>query len=486
MFVGGFGGAACTFLLLVVLARTTGPTDTGLFFQAISVVSICSVASAWGTGATLQPRTARHLAHGHQDLGPVLGASLLPVVTVSILVALVLAVFHGQLASVMTTTSHEEALGHLLVATAPAVPALAITRLFAALARGVGTMGPSALYDMGGQPLVRLLACGGVAMAGRPLWFVGATFASVSLACLLAIIPHVHRSLSAIGITLHDFWRWPRAEARAFWAYSGPRGLEELFQATNTWLLVVLVGSLASPGEAATYAAISRFTLASGMLTLSISSGMATRFTQAIARGDGGRTHELFRAAVVWSVGLVLPLAATMFLFPAALIHLVSPGLPDGTTGLRLLAVATVITTVTGPSGAVILFAGKSAWNLWISIPALALMLAVAWATVPDHGADGAALAWASAIVVQSAIGYVVTRTAFGLDPLQSAVARMTGWSVALAVPALTVTSLALGDNIRGMLVGVAVGAALTLGANHLTSWQLWRRHTTSPPTTNR
>ena len=163
-----------------------------------------------------------------------------------------------------------------------------------------------------------------------------------------------------------------------------------------------------------------------------------------------------------------------MLVFPQALLSVVSPDLPGGTAGLRLLAVATIVTTVTGPSGAVILYAGKSIWNLAISVLAFVLMLSVAMLAVPAHGANGASLAWAAAITLQSVIGCVVTRRAFGLDPFRPRVLRLALWSAMLAVPAEITTWLVLGDTVSGLLIGVALGGALILGVNQLTAWSHW------------
>ena len=255
---GGVGGAVCTFLLLIVLARTSGSIATGLFFEALAVVSTCAIASAWGAGTTLAPRVASHLAHGRYDLRDLSSSALLPVLICSTVLAIVLATFHEPLSSAMTgSPDHQPELARLLLVVAPAIPMLALTRLFTSLARGAGAMGPSAWYDSGGQPLLRLLACGTTAALGAPLWVIGVAFTTVSVACLVAAVPHTSRSLAGAGATWG--WRgWSGAEAWSFWAYSVPRGLEELFQSTNTWILVVLVGALASAAQAATYAAVSR------------------------------------------------------------------------------------------------------------------------------------------------------------------------------------------------------------------------------------
>jgi O-antigen/teichoic acid export membrane protein len=205
-----------------------------------------------------------------------------------------------------------------------------------------------------------------------------------------------------------------------------------------------------------------------------ITTGMATRLTTALARGEHDRVSRLFQSSVAWTVGLSIPVAVTMWVFPNALVELVSPQLPGAEVGIRVMALATLLNVVTGPSGAVILFAGKSSWNLWIAFPAVALMLVVALTTVPTHGANGASYAWASAIGLQSILGYVVTRRAFGLDPFTLPTLRLGAWSALLTLPAELVAQVTLGDAVAGLVVGLAVGAVLYLGGNAATSWRMW------------
>ena len=52
--------------------------------------------------------------------------------------------------------------------------------------------------------------------------------------------------------------------------------------------------------------------LASSLLMQAITTGMAARFTAAWARHEHERISTLFQAAVTWTVGLSVPVAATL------------------------------------------------------------------------------------------------------------------------------------------------------------------------------
>jgi O-antigen/teichoic acid export membrane protein len=474
-FAGGVGGALATLLLLVLLARQVGVTQTGLFFQAVAVVSTGAIVGNLGAQITLTQRIARRLAEGERALGDLVWAAVLPVAVATTVAAALVMVFHQPFADLLTSDANRTDLGQLLAAAAPALPLIALTRITVGIPRGLGEMGPAVLYDSGGQPLLRLVLCGVVALADGPAWLLGAAFSVAAAISLLCAVPH-----TVVSLRRHDApfsWRprWSRAIAGDLWRFAAPRGLEEIFAATNVWLLVVLVGSMVSADEAATYAAVSRFTLAASLLMQAITTSMAPRFTAAFARGERERLVSLFRATTQWMIGLSVPVCVTLIVFPGALIHLVSPELPGGETGLRITAVAALFSVVTGPAGGAILFAGRSTWNLWIAVADFVAMLVVAAVAIPGSGANGACLAWATAMVLQSVLGYVVARRAFGLEPFSPSAVRLGAWSAILAVLAQLAPRLVLGDRLTALVVGVlATGAALVV-LHVATSWSWWR-----------
>jgi O-antigen/teichoic acid export membrane protein len=474
-FAGGVGGALATLVLLVLLARRLGVTETGLFFQAVAVVSTGAIVGNLGSQITLTQRIARRLADGGRDLSDLIWAAAIPVALATVVAGALVAALHDPLAHLLTSSANRPDLSHLLLAMAPALPLVALTRITVGIPRGLGEMGPAVLYDSGGQPLLRLVLCGVVAVTQGPLWLLGAALSASAAICLALAIPHTVRSVRLAGATFSWRPRWDRSTAGSFWGFAAPRGLEEIFAATNIWLLIVLVGALVSANEAATYAAVSRFTLAASLLMQAITTSMAPRFTAAFALGQRDRLESLFRATTQWMVGLSVPVCVTLFVFPGALIHLVSPDLHGGETGLRITAVAALFSVVTGPAGGAILFAGRSTWNLWIAVADFVVMLVVAALAIPGSGANGACLAWSAAMILQSVLGYVVAKRAFGLDPFSATATRLGAWSAILAILAQSVPRVALGDGLTALVIGVlATGVALVV-LHTVTSWSWWR-----------
>jgi O-antigen/teichoic acid export membrane protein len=467
-FGGAVVGALCTFGLLVVVARGAGVASAGLFFQALALVSAGSIVVAMGSPLTVTQRVARGLARG-TDVSSTVWAALIVVGLAGCVAAVLLIAGGAAAASWMTSGAHHTELREQLMAMAPAVPLVAVCRACVTTSRGVGEFGPAAFYDAGGQPLLRLVLCSSALVLDAPTWALGGAVTVSAAVSTAAAARHMVASLDRANVRLGRPV-WDRRVAADFWRFSLPRGLEDVFQATNVWLLVVLVGALASPAEATTYAAVSRFTLASTLLMQAITSAMGPRFTAAASLGEQDRMHALFGTASRWMIGLSVPVCLRAF--PGALLGIVSPDLPGGTVGLRVMAVAALVNVVTGPSSAAIVFAGRSTWNLWIAICACVAMLGVAVTLIPGSGANGASLAWAVAMTVQSILGYVVARHAFGLSPFSRDAVGLAGWSFLLAGTGLVSLVLLMGDSVAALVIGVAAATALLLAFHTLTSWR--------------
>jgi hypothetical protein len=102
-------------------------------------------------------------------------------------------------------------------------------------------------------------------------------------------------------------------------------------------------------------------------------------------------------------------------------------------------------------------------------------MLVVAAVAIPGSGANGACLAWATAMTLQSVLGYVVARRAFGLKPFSSSAARLGAWSAILAVLAQLAPRLVLGDRPTALVVGVLATGVALVALHVATSWSWWR-----------
>ena len=457
--VGSLVGAVATFGLLVLVVRGAGVDRGGLFFQAFALLSGASVLCSLGGAMHVTRGLSRVPRDQHQDASPVVWVTVLPVSIVSVAVSLAAVLAAGPLAGALTDTPHAPALETLIRVMALGVPFVVLTRVLTAVSRAVDEPAPGALYDLGGQPVLRLVTAGIAVAAGATAGGLAWSITGPAVVCCGLSAWHARRSLTRAGMGLSRPRRRDLQGYGEFIRFGLPRGLEEVVQASSTWLLTVMVGAMAGPAEAATYASLTRLTMGTGLLLQAVTTSMLPRLSASFARRADDELNEMFRTTTRWLLVISLPLCVGLVLFPGALLSIASPDLPGGRVGLQLLAVGALVNVVTGPVGGIVLMAGRSSVNLLVASVSVVAMLVLAVVLIPGSGASGAAAAWSVAIVVQNALLYGYTHWRL----------RLSAWTGELAGPLTLVVAWSCIPQIATRIVGgdrvpaVAVAAVLSL-----------------------
>ena len=457
---GSAVGAVATFVLLMLVVRGAGVDRGGLYFQALALVSGASILCSLG-GAMAVTRSIAQVRRGHGvDVSAAVWTVVVPVTLFSLVVTVIGYVSSGALARQLTDAPHQTALHELLATMMLAVPFVVLTRVFTAISRAVDEPTPGALYDFGGQPLLRVL---GVVVV---LWLdggdraLGWSITGPAAVCAILSAAHAFGSLSRAGIRCSKSPVWDRSSARGFFAFGFPRGLEEVVQASSIWLLTLIVGALSGPAQAATYAALTRLTMGTGMVLQSVTTGMLPRLSAAFVRHEHAEVEHLFHTTTRWLVVLSLPMCVLLFVYPGALLSLASPDLPGGLVGLQILAVGALVNVATGAVGGVVLMAGRSAVNLAVAVVCVIVMVVSALILVPTYGASGAAAAWALSMVIQNALLYLYARMKLDLSPWSRSMVRPVAASAALSCLPPVAVAIVGGDDVWSLVVASALSCA--------------------------
>ena len=341
-----------------------------------------------------------------------------------------------------------------------AVPFVVLTRVFTAISRAVDEPTPGALYDFGGQPVLRVLAVILVLSLGGGDRGLGWSITGPALVCAVLSAAHAFGSLGRAGIRCSKSPVWEWSSARDFFAFGLPRGLEEVVQASSIWLLTLMVGALSGPAQAATYAALTRLTMGTGMVLQSVTTGMLPRLSAAFIRHEHDEVEHLFQSTTRWLVVLSLPMCVVLFVYPSALLSLASPDLPGGRVGLQILAVGALVNVATGAVGGVVLMAGRSAVNLAVAVVCVIVMVASALVLVPRYGASGAAASWGLSMVLQNALLYLYARTKLGLSPWSRDMVRPVATSALLSCAPPLAVAIVAGDDVWSLVAASAVSCA--------------------------
>jgi O-antigen/teichoic acid export membrane protein len=216
-----------------------------------------------------------------------------------------------------------------------------------------------------------------------------------------------------------------------------------------------------SAPRAAIYAAASRFITAGTLVLQALRLTLAPEVSAALARHDTGRVSEMYRVATQWVVLSSWPLYLIMAVFPATVLQLFGPSYSDGATALTILCLAMLVSLAAGNVQTVLLMGGKSAWVLANKAACLALNIALNLVLIPRLGINGAALAWAATIVLDSSLSFGQVRWGMRIAGSLRGIAIAAAVSVASFTLVPLVVKAAAGPSFVSLVVAFAAAATV-------------------------
>lgn len=469
--VGAVVYGASNFALVVVLTSRLGPEGTGEFLLAIAAFNILVRLAELGASTGCIRLISRDLAAGRGREIPVLLRSALGPVAVSGTVIGILTWLAsstiGELvadgSSSDTVTSHLRVIVFFL-------PVAAVYSVAVQGTRGFGTMRVQVLIDRIGKPITQLAlvfvaVVFGTAGTGLDLAWAG-PMALASVPTGVWIRRLVIRSLGAAPNGPLD----RRAVAVEFWRFSGPRAFAQMFAVAVLWFDTLLIGALRSAEEAGIYAASTRYLLIGTFAAEAVMQVLGPNISRLLTRHQVGRAEALFRTATVWQVCLIWPVYLVVMTFAPVLLGVFGNEFRTASTALVILSVGMLISASLGAGDTVVLMAGRSSLSMLNAGVALGINVVGNLLLTPRWGIEGAAVAWAAAIVSSAALPATQLRSVSGFGPGMAPMAAAVAVTAGIGVPAVA-ARLWLGP------VPVGLGAALAIGAvlGGCLAWRLRR-----------
>ncbi len=463
---GAFVSAAVSLAVILVIARSLSRPDAGAVFGATSLFVLVATAARLGTDATIVHVLASARAvERPEDVRPYLRAALVPVAAVSALAGAAVAVAGVHVLHLVTRgadVAHGEALIALVGA---AVPVAAVYDVVTAATRGLGRMRPTVVVERLVRPTLQLVLvaaavlAGGGAFAVALAWIAPYGVAAVAATwALLQLVPE--RTAVRSGEATIDFG--------VFWRFTLPRALAGTIQVALQRLDILLVGALRGAAAAAVYTAATRFVVVAQIGNQAIWYAVQPRLAMLVASRDLDAARRLYRVSTAWVIVLTWPLALAVLVAAPLILNLFGPGYDSGTSTMVLMSVAVLFSSACGLVDIVLITVGQTSWNLWNTVLAFVVNVAIDVPLIPRIGIIGAAIGWAAAILVRNALGLAQVGRGFGFRPLSRAVAGVELGAVVCFAALPAAASLAFGrrDSV--------VGAALCIGAV-VYAVQLWR-----------
>ena len=397
-----FGG---TFLLSVAAARTLGASLAGLYFLALTIVTVISTLARLGVDKPL----VRHVAafHAAEDLASIRGfaaASAGLAAIVSVAAALAISAGSDWLAA---RVFDEAGLAPVLAVMAWAIPGLTIAGVLSFAFQGLKRIAAHLLYFSVMTPAATLVLYLGPRFAGID---VSLPAASVAAATLTA--------LAAVG-TWFAAWPWPdrlpgRESLAPFMSANRATWIVVASQLAMQWAPTLWLGALASSENVARYHVAGRTALLIGFVLIAVNSIAAPKFAALHAQGEAAALERIARQTTRIMTVTALPIAAVFALFPGLVLRLFGDEFSAAAPLLRILAIGQFFSSATGSVANLLLMTGHERDYRNICVAGSVISVAGGYLAIGRFGETGAAWVTCGTLILVNALAAIQVRRRLG------------------------------------------------------------------------
>ena len=399
-------GAGLALFLSVAIGRVLGASGAGIYYLALSVVSLTAVVARLGFENTVLRFVASFSYDG--DWGQVRGVLRYTLLRSGI-VSLVLSLIIIALSSVFEEyVFGVPGIAQVIVATGFAVLSINVMLLSSSGLQGLNRVRDSTLVAAVISPFVALVclwpATEWFGLAGPSIAYLIGTVAA-SLSGLLLWRSSLFGKAPATVANADDM----RASSRPLWISS------IVIRGFQPWAPLILLGVWASPTDVGIYGASTRLALLISFFLIGANKVIAPKIAVLHKRGE---THKIERIARKFA------LLATLIAAPGFLIAVVAgdrvmsvfgSDFSDGGPVFAILAFGQFINACSGPAGMILTMSGWEKDLRNMSLISAIFVLGLAVTLIPDNGAIGAATAVSAGYVLISFYSVIMVRIRLSL-----------------------------------------------------------------------
>lgn len=402
-------GAAAQFGFTLLAARILGADGSGLFFLALTVVTMATVISRQGTDSTITRFVAEAIDAGRRgEVRGVLSLSLRLVAVGSIALSVLVMATAGWAASMLFG---KEELSPVLF-----VMALVIWPLAASLVQSEALKGAGWIQS-------------GVALQSVVPWVIASAL-MLPLARVWGVAGAAGALVVGYVATAGAAWvLWVRATTQ--WADSEPgfdkatllrASLPLLWVASinvvMNWSGSIFLGVWGTKADVGVFNAAFRTAMLVSLVLLAVNSVVGRLFAAAHQRGDAGTIRTLLHRSTKVMTLWALPMTILFVLAPVQVMALFGAEFETGGIALVVLAIAQFINVAAGSLGKLLIMTGHERAVRSAVVVTGVVSVASSLLLIPTFGVLGAAIAAAFAIVIRNVLcGWAVWRV-FRIAPL--------------------------------------------------------------------
>ena len=388
-------GAGAAFLFNIILARKLGADTVGLYFLALTQITMVAVLARLGLDSVLLRETAVQVSR--KDWAAVSGGArtgLRLVLIASIALTSVLFLLAPWLSE---HVFDKPELAITLRWMTLAIPPLAMAFVYGELLKALSLITRSQLVQV---VLPTVLAIP-VFLVFASAWGVWAAILAYGLGALAAAM------LAAL------FWRravYGKGKSRSISARtllneSLPLMWMQLLVQAISWVDVLILGMFRPAAEVALYAVASRVAMLTSFIIVAVNNVTSPRFAALYSQGDLAGLARMAVRSTRLTLVVSAPLLAIFILFPHWILALFGRGFSAASTVLIILAIAQFFNVITGSVGQILIMTGHGRALRNLSALNFVLCVALNLFLIPAYGAIGAAVASALSGTVLNILG---------------------------------------------------------------------------------
>lgn len=412
--VGKVAGRGLSFITDVILARTLGASQFGLFSIGWTVFRILQMVIPLG----FPQGVIRFVPeYKKQDKPELIKGLLSSSLWISAFTGIILGIILYLIAPWLSLSVFQKPeLTIVFRLFSLFLPFCAILPISSAATRTTLNMKYSVLLEDIGQPLVAIVLIVGAILAIK--LSVEAAILADTVSFLLTGILGIVIVRSLFSILGSPKVRADLSEIRSVLAFSIPTSLAGVFSVFVFWVDRLIIGSLLSSTENGIYQAISQLSMIFVILYAAFNAILGPMFADLYSRKNRERLQEIYRVGTKWNFYLgIIPFVIFLLQSPILLSVVYGSEYISGWIALIILAAGQLINCATGAVGMLLIMTGRQKSWFWLTSAALVVNTALCLALVPMIGISGAVIGTSISVGGMNIAAAIIAKTKAGLWP---------------------------------------------------------------------
>jgi len=400
--------AGLLYLSQVLLARWMGSFEFGVYVYVWTWVLLIGTLADFGLAVAAQRFIPEYVEHKAYDLlrGFLVSSRWLAIAMATALAAL------AALGVAMIEPWLDRYLVVPLYLACATVPFYTLTSMLDGIARSYNWVNLALVPPYIGRPLVLITVMGVAHLAGLPANATTAMVAAVVATWLNAMVQLVllDRSLRT------KVARGPKAYAIVTWFRTAiPIFMVGSFYLLLTYADILVLQQFRTPDEVALYYAAAKTLALVAFVNFSVAAAATHKFTAYHVAGDRARLAAFLADAIRWTFWPSLAATILILALGRPFLWLFGPQFTAGYGLMFILAAGLLSRAAVGPVERLLNMLGEQRACALVYAVAFAANLGLCMLLIPPFGALGAAIATASAVLVESILLFFVTKHRLGL-----------------------------------------------------------------------